>query len=165
MRRDRIRPDPISCQSCRAKKLKCSRVQPCSNCTSRGITCNFLVPPSGRRDTISTVHSNAEILGRIERLESIVLKQTDFAETHSKHASDNSHVTRQQSLDPSSKNVVVSNVHQKRDQDSRLLENIGTREDSLVCDSHLNALQGSLSVLIWLTMNSFLACQMAWPSG
>lgn len=35
----RGRPAPVSCQSCRSKKLKCNRVQPCSNCASRGISC------------------------------------------------------------------------------------------------------------------------------
>ncbi|KAF4633565.1 hypothetical protein G7Y89_g4544 [Cudoniella acicularis] len=129
MQRDRVRPDPVSCQSCRSKKLKCNRVQPCSNCTARGITCNFLVPPQVQTDTTSTFHSNAEILARIERLESIVLKQSGSAGTPSKYTPDD---TRQQLLYPSSGSVVVSNIHQKRDQDSQLLENVGTREDSLL---------------------------------
>ena len=33
------RQDPVSCQFCRAKKLKCDLAQPCSNCRSRGISC------------------------------------------------------------------------------------------------------------------------------
>ena len=39
--RERRRQDPVSCSLCRSKKLKCSREQPCSNCTSRGVTCDF----------------------------------------------------------------------------------------------------------------------------
>lgn len=35
------RQDPVSCQSCRKKKLKCDRQQPCSNCRSRRILCNY----------------------------------------------------------------------------------------------------------------------------
>lgn len=35
------RQDPVSCQTCRAKKLKCDRKQPCSNCTARKISCVY----------------------------------------------------------------------------------------------------------------------------
>lgn len=35
------RQDPVSCQTCRAKKLKCDRNQPCANCTARKITCIY----------------------------------------------------------------------------------------------------------------------------
>ena len=37
------RQDPVSCQSCRKKKLKCDRQQPCSNCRSRRILCIYAV--------------------------------------------------------------------------------------------------------------------------
>lgn len=37
------RQDPVSCQSCRKKKLKCDRQQPCSNCRSRRIMCSYAV--------------------------------------------------------------------------------------------------------------------------
>jgi len=140
MQRDRVRPDPVSCQSCRSKKLKCSRVHPCSNCTTRGITCNFLFQPQGKVDATSTSNNNADLLGRIERLESIVLKQKESTQPVSNHASDDSHVTRQELLHHGSQRVFVSNIHRKRDQDSQLLENVGLREDSLVCESRLNAL-------------------------
>ncbi|KAG6091865.1 hypothetical protein E4U30_006235 [Claviceps sp. LM220 group G6] len=33
------RQQPIACQSCRRRKIRCSREFPCSNCTSRGIKC------------------------------------------------------------------------------------------------------------------------------
>ncbi|KAG5948247.1 hypothetical protein E4U59_002048 [Claviceps monticola] len=33
------RQQPIACQSCRRRKIRCSRKFPCSNCTSRGIKC------------------------------------------------------------------------------------------------------------------------------
>ena len=142
MQRGRVRPDPVSCQSCRSKKLKCSRVQPCSNCTARGIACNFLVPPQRRAGSASTFHSDSEILARIERLESIVLKQTGSAEALSNSTLVDSDVTGQQPLYPSPESFIASNVHLKRDQDSLLLENIGTREDSLVWDSYLILLRG-----------------------
>lgn len=164
MQRARVRPDPVSCQSCRSKKLKCNRVQPCSNCTARGITCKFLVPPQGETNTTSTSHSTTEILERIERLESIVLKQTGSAHTPSTHTSDDGYVARQEPRYRSESAMVsVSNIHQKQDQDSRLLENIGTREDSLVRVSRLSERWALLPLLIMLTLDSFLACQMAWP--
>ena len=135
MRRNRAGPDPVSCRSCRSKKLKCNRVQPCSNCVARGITCNFLVPPQDQSITTSTVQSNAELLARIERLESIVIKQTDSTETRSRYALDDSHTARQQTLHPTPENIDLPSIDIQREQVSRLLENVGTREDSLVCDS------------------------------
>lgn len=134
MQRGRNRPDPVSCRSCRSKKLKCDRVQPCSNCTARGITCNFLVPPQRQAETSSTAQSNAELLQRIERLETMVLRQ---------HASDDFHLTGQPAIAPASGDV-GHDIHQKRDEDSQLLENVGTREDALVCDSSLKFVFGPL---------------------
>ena len=33
------RQRPISCKLCRQRKLRCSRIFPCSNCTCRGLVC------------------------------------------------------------------------------------------------------------------------------
>ncbi|KAL5341037.1 hypothetical protein BJX70DRAFT_396095 [Aspergillus crustosus] len=35
------RQDPVSCESCRKKKLKCDRQRPCSSCLTRRLTCTF----------------------------------------------------------------------------------------------------------------------------
>jgi len=35
------RQDPVSCESCRKKKLKCDRNLPCSSCTTRKLPCNY----------------------------------------------------------------------------------------------------------------------------
>ncbi|KAJ5261289.1 hypothetical protein N7478_011884 [Penicillium angulare] len=32
---------PVSCESCRKKKLKCDRTHPCSSCSARKITCSY----------------------------------------------------------------------------------------------------------------------------
>ncbi|KAL1856151.1 hypothetical protein Plec18167_000226 [Paecilomyces lecythidis] len=40
-RKRQPRQDPVSCQTCRAKKLKCDRKQPCANCTARKISCIY----------------------------------------------------------------------------------------------------------------------------
>jgi len=145
MRRSRDRPDPVSCQSCRSKKLKCNRVQPCSNCAARGIICTFLVPPRRQTETAPTTHSNAELLERIGRLEAIILRPLSGG-THDKYASDSGRLTRGLTLTPSSEGVVVSDIHQNRDEDSQLPENVGTREDSLVCYSNLDGLKDSFPV-------------------
>lgn len=126
MQRSRTRPDPVSCQSCRSKKLRCNRAQPCSNCATRRITCNFLVPPQRRQpERNSTADRSAEILERIERLESLVLP---------KHIPDDSHLTKRLAPTSSSEDAVISGVHQEQDRDLHLLENVGIREDSLVCN-------------------------------
>lgn len=158
MQKDRIRPDPVSCQSCRSRNLKCSRVQPCSNCTARGITCKFVVRPQGQTDNTILFHRHAEILKRIDRLESIVLKKTGSAEPCS---SDDRDFTGQQPPYANSESTFVYNVHRQPDQDSRLLESVGTRDDSLVRGHHLNANQVRFSMLILSMMDSFLACRMA----
>ncbi|KAJ5594622.1 uncharacterized protein N7459_000830 [Penicillium hispanicum] len=35
------RQDPVSCESCRKKKLKCDRSQPCSSCFARRLQCSY----------------------------------------------------------------------------------------------------------------------------
>jgi Fungal Zn(2)-Cys(6) binuclear cluster domain len=35
------RQDPVSCEFCRRKKLKCDRVDPCSNCRARKLVCSL----------------------------------------------------------------------------------------------------------------------------
>lgn len=137
----RVRPDPVSCQSCRSKKLKCNRIQPCSNCTARRIPCKFLVPPKEQTNTTITSHSSAELLARIERLESMVLKQNEPTGALSNSVSHGGDNTRQPLLSENSGGMVVSNIHQKQDQDSRLLENVGIRDDSLVRILHRNTHQ------------------------
>ena len=43
------RQDPVSCESCRLKKIKCDRQQPCSSCLARRLNCNY-----GRSDGAGT---------------------------------------------------------------------------------------------------------------
>lgn len=75
-RPSRPRQEPVSCQLCRAKKLKCNREQPCSNCVARGVPCerHFRQPePARRRQPEPT--ENAAIMARLQKLEEIVLRQ------------------------------------------------------------------------------------------
>ncbi|WPG98498.1 Hypothetical protein R9X50_00128900 [Acrodontium crateriforme] len=83
--RSRPRQDPVSCESCRKKKLKCDRLPPCSNCRARGITCVIQgrqAPPSNESHSLSVVGvsgqeslkaENEAIRARLLRLEEIVL--------------------------------------------------------------------------------------------
>lgn len=161
MQKSRTRPDPVSCQSCRSKKLKCNRVQPCSNCTARGITCKFLVPPQRQIVTHVTTRSNVELLARIERLEALI-QRTPPSQNPSSHVPDDNYSGRTQVVTPSPGGVlVVSDTHRSRDADSQLLENVGTREDAVVGgpDNALPRFFPSAASAYWHNY-SFLVSQM-----
>lgn len=71
------RSRPVSCHFCRSRKLKCSRHFPCSNCTSRGATCE-LYPAASLPDPQNELgrlpeNPNTDILARLRRLEEIVI--------------------------------------------------------------------------------------------
>ncbi|EHK49355.1 hypothetical protein TRIATDRAFT_214314 [Trichoderma atroviride IMI 206040] len=66
-----------SCVTCRRRKVKCDRTNPCSNCARNGVECHF--PVTGRlprrRDPTtwkSPTEKQAELLNRLRRLESLV---------------------------------------------------------------------------------------------
>ncbi|KIX07653.1 uncharacterized protein Z518_02306 [Rhinocladiella mackenziei CBS 650.93] len=69
----RPRQDPVSCQFCRSKKLKCNRQQPCSNCATRGLACEGQFQPYSRQTPASSHTDNVSILARLKRLEDIVI--------------------------------------------------------------------------------------------
>ncbi|KAI0531794.1 fungal-specific transcription factor domain-containing protein [Xylaria digitata] len=60
---------PLSCTSCRARKLKCDKQNPCRNCERSGSECVF---PARKRIQRPRKTKNAELLQRLNRLESIV---------------------------------------------------------------------------------------------
>ena len=76
--RTRPRQDPVSCESCRKKKLKCDRSCPCSNCQTRNLSCIF----HGRQCSTGPIlastteqelrEENAIIKSRLQKLESAV---------------------------------------------------------------------------------------------
>ncbi|ETI29543.1 hypothetical protein G647_01996 [Cladophialophora carrionii CBS 160.54] len=70
----RPRQDPVSCQFCRSKKLKCNRQSPCSNCSSRGLPCDGNSASHARRPLEATGDAGElSILARLKRLEDVVL--------------------------------------------------------------------------------------------
>lgn len=86
MQSRRPRQVPVSCQLCRSMKLKCNREQPCSNCSSRGITCEPAYRASHplhkkpaapvkrqQQEKPGPSTDSGEILARLKRLEDVVL--------------------------------------------------------------------------------------------
>ncbi|KAH0835327.1 putative Zn(II)2Cys6 transcription factor [Fonsecaea pedrosoi] len=78
----RPRQEPISCQFCRSKKLKCNRQHPCSNCASRGLACDGkFVSPGRRPPALVDDPDDQSVLARLKRLEDIVIGRTPIKET------------------------------------------------------------------------------------
>ncbi|KAI3324823.1 hypothetical protein HD806DRAFT_56535 [Xylariaceae sp. AK1471] len=69
--RETQKKPPLSCTSCRARKLKCDKQDPCRNCVRSGSECVF---PARKRIQRPRKTKNAELLQRLNRLESIVGK-------------------------------------------------------------------------------------------
>jgi hypothetical protein len=68
-------PKPLSCVTCRQRKVKCNKSNPCNHCTKVGIQCVFpnRVRVSRAKQTASKTR-DVELLKRISRLESLVSK-------------------------------------------------------------------------------------------
>lgn len=124
------RQEPASCQSCRAKKLRCNRAQPCSNCTARGISCTFLVPPHKHKDAAThgqPAHgqSNAELLQRLERLEALV-SQSQTSTTNGDTSPPSSNARQARQLSEFTNAGPAIGTFADRDQDSTYVETLGT---------------------------------------
>ncbi|KAB8298723.1 hypothetical protein EYC80_000898 [Monilinia laxa] len=80
------RQDPVSCQLCRTKKLKCDRMFPCSNCRARKISCisatGHAVPSQIQSIapvlTESSSQGIEELNARLRRLEELLTKNTSL---------------------------------------------------------------------------------------
>ena len=59
-----------SCVTCRRRKVRCNKEEPCSHCTRAGIECVF--PGPGRAPRKSRKPPEAELLARLRRLEGVV---------------------------------------------------------------------------------------------
>lgn len=62
--------NPRSCVTCRKRKVRCDKRDPCSNCVKANIDCVF--PPPGRAPRKPRRPQDAELLKRLRRLESVV---------------------------------------------------------------------------------------------
>lgn len=64
------RLNPRSCVTCRRRKVRCNKKNPCANCIRAGIECIF--PAPGRAPRKSRKPPDAELLARLRRLEGVV---------------------------------------------------------------------------------------------
>ena len=62
--------NPRSCVTCRKRKVKCDKRQPCSNCSKAAIECVF--PGPGRAPRRARKPPDTELLARLRRLEGVV---------------------------------------------------------------------------------------------
>lgn len=62
--------NPRSCVTCRRRKVRCDKREPCSNCVKAHNECVF--PPPGRAPRKPRRPHDAELLKRLRRLESVV---------------------------------------------------------------------------------------------
>ena len=66
------RLNPRSCVTCRKRKVRCDKIDPCTNCQKAGIECVF--PQPGRAPRRTKKPQDAELLARLRRLEGVVQK-------------------------------------------------------------------------------------------
>lgn len=143
-RRGRI--GPTSCQSCRSKKLRCNKTQPCSNCTVRQITCQF----SGKQ--VQPLRSSdakdiAVLTDRIERLEAMLYRASTDYIIPSNPASNGAREDLQIPEAETSRAITIEAPKSIEHEDVRLLENLGTRNDATVrisfwCQGYRSLFQG-----------------------
>ncbi|EOO02414.1 putative c6 transcription protein [Phaeoacremonium minimum UCRPA7] len=74
-----------ACWTCRKRKIKCAKIQPCRNCTIAGIACSY--PPQVRTvrrpkkatsRSVSNDKSGADIFDRVGRLEALLNDRPQF---------------------------------------------------------------------------------------
>jgi hypothetical protein len=80
------RPNPRSCVTCRRRKVKCDKNQPCSNCVRAKIDCIF--PGPGRAPRKSRKPQDTELLDRLRRLEGVVSGLNAQVEEHEQEAAE-----------------------------------------------------------------------------
>ncbi|KAH8721544.1 fungal-specific transcription factor domain-containing protein [Phaeosphaeriaceae sp. PMI808] len=73
-----------SCVTCRRRKVKCDKKQPCSNCVRSKIECSF--PGPGRAPRRTKKPQDAELLERLRRLEGVVSSLNAQVEEHEQEA-------------------------------------------------------------------------------
>lgn len=75
-----------SCVTCRKRKVKCNKAQPCSNCARAKIECIF--PGPGRAPRKSRKPPDGELMDRLRRLEGVVQSLNAQVEEHEQEAAD-----------------------------------------------------------------------------
>lgn len=118
----RPRRDPLSCLSCRVKKLRCDRQNPCGNCRSRRLKCEFhgqpnttTVSPPVSRGEDDLYAQNAELRARMERLERAIFGESPAGVERESKVLSSAHASP--AMDQQANGATV---------DSQWLEGIGT---------------------------------------
>lgn len=62
------RLQPLSCATCRRRKVRCNKIDPCSNCVKAGISCVFPEPVRNHRRCAS----REDVMARLRQLEDTV---------------------------------------------------------------------------------------------
>jgi len=126
----RPRQDPVSCQLCRLKKLKCDRQRPCSNCQSRRVSCEYKgdAPRLQHDDpdltsSIDLRNENEAIKARLRRLEATVFGDAP------PNAAD---LNRPRASTAASTPVKSRIEDDKADEDSTWLETVGTLSETVL---------------------------------
>ena len=85
--------NPRSCVTCRKRKVKCDKKQPCSNCTKARIECVF--PNPGRAPRKTRKPPDGELMERLKRLEGVVQTLNAQVEEEQQAHSDEGQRSRQ----------------------------------------------------------------------
>jgi hypothetical protein len=115
------RQRPVSCGFCRRRKLRCSRDAPCSNCVSRGVSCD-LEDNIQQTASHSDEFSQSEILERLRRLEQLLAAQQPMPTGVQNHAPASKNASSDTCSTPAPANL-ASQI-QSLGQDVALLESI-----------------------------------------
>ena len=79
-----------ACLSCRQRKLKCDRKQPCANCIARSVDCKqqqFPSPARGIRKPQEDTSTLTSVLSRLDRIEEALFRtQEGDTESHDSNA-------------------------------------------------------------------------------
>lgn len=126
----RARQNPVSCQLCRRKKLKCDRQQPCSNCSARGVSCQSATrhptPATSESRRAPPAAETAQFQARLEKLEAAVFGNHDSRPSASTSSVPPPHEPPDPAFMPD------SNANREHEMASKWLEGIGTLENSIV---------------------------------
>lgn len=79
-------PNLRSCITCRTRKVRCDKKQPCSNCARAKTECTF--PRPGRAPRKSRKPQDVELLDRLRRLEGVVQTLNAQVEEHEQEAAE-----------------------------------------------------------------------------
>ncbi|KAF5984940.1 hypothetical protein FBULB1_3133 [Fusarium bulbicola] len=142
-----------SCVTCRRRKIRCDRKEPCNNCIRTNIDCHFPVTgriPRRTRDAKTPAQKQSELLSRLRRLESVVtelaaqVKDENGAKTMGqitvdKEPTESSWATSSSSLDPQTSEFDEDFGRLVVDKDGTL--HVGNRFWTVFCSEVDNILQ------------------------